>query len=139
MNDIIILFFKQLGLGFTAYQKFAAMFGSDGFHLKTFQEKEKRIITPVIDNTEEVLNISAVQIKDAYLAIDPTISNDTLCITVNFDGPWQKRGHPSMHGVAAVIGVLTGLVVDYVVLSKFCHAYALKKTHLKDDNATFDE
>ena len=32
-----------------------------------------------------------------------------------------------MYGVAAVIDVLTGLVVDYIVLSKFCHACTLKR------------
>ena len=35
-----------------------------------------------------------------------------------------------MYGVAAVIDVLTGLVVDYVVLSKYCHACSMKKTAL---------
>ena len=35
-----------------------------------------------------------------------------------------------MYGVAAVIDVLTGPVVDYIVLSKFCHACTHKKVEL---------
>ena len=30
-----------------------------------------------------------------------------------------------MYGFASVIDVLTGLVVDYVVVSKYCHAYGI--------------
>ena len=43
-----------------------------------------------------------------------------LDIDVSFDGSWQKRGHSSHNGVASVIDVLTGLVVDYEILSNYC-------------------
>ena len=33
-----------------------------------------------------------------------------------------------MYGVAVVIDILTGYVIDYEVLSKYCHACAISKS-----------
>ena len=55
------------------------------------------------------------------------------CFTVSFDGTWQKRGHASMQGMAALINVVTGLVVDYEVL--FC--CSCKKAQLGADSHAF--
>ena len=122
VNDLIVLLFNQLGLGHTAMKKFSIMFGWEGLHLKTFQRKESRVISTIIDNTEE----------------DPTAYTDPLCITVSFDGSWHKRGHTSMYDVAAVIDVLTGLLVNDVVLSKYCHACSMKKTALGAESEAFN-
>ena len=64
--------------------------------------------------------------------MDPT-SLDPITITVSLDGSWHKLGHMSMYSMAAVIEVLTGLV-DYVVLSKYCHACSLKKTDFYEES-----
>ena len=58
--------------------------------------------------------------KYAEVGVLPDNDNN-LDIAVSFDGTWQKRGHSSHSGAAAVIEVLTGLPVDYEVLSNFCH------------------
>ena len=102
-------------------KKFSTVFGWEGLHRKTFQRKESRVISTMIYNTEKVLTASVAKVREAYLHLDPTASTDPLSITVSFDVSWHKRGHTSMNGVAAVIDVLTGLVivVDYVVLSKY--------------------
>ena len=52
------------------------------------------------------------RVKEAYKTMDPEMNTSPLDITVSFDGTWQKRGHTSMCGVAAVRDVYTGLVVD---------------------------
>ena len=49
-----------------------------------------------------------------------------------------RRGHTSMYGVAAVIDVLPGLVVDYVVVFKYCHACSTKKTTLGAESEAFN-
>lgn len=41
-------------------------------------------------------------------------------IAVSYDGTWQKRGHTSKNGIGVAIDLLTGLVVDFCVLSNFC-------------------
>ena len=111
VNDLIVLFFNQLGLGHTVMKKLSLLFGWEGLHLKTFQDKEKHIISKITDNTNDVLSASVTNVKEVYSALDPLVSTDPLCITVSFDGFWHKRGHTSMYGFASVIDVLTGLVV----------------------------
>ena len=138
VNELIVLFCNQLGLGHTAMKMFGSLFGWEGLHLKTFQDKESRIISSIIDNTEEVLIASVTKVKESYRQMDPTLL-DPMPITVSFDGSWHKRGHTSMYGVAAVIEVLTGLVVDYVVLSKYCHACSLKKKDFCEESVVFHE
>ena len=55
-----------------------------------------------------------------HFSLNPDfLADQPVPITVSFDGTWQKRGHTSMYGVAVVIGIVTGLVVDYVVLSTY--------------------
>ena len=111
VNDLIVLFFNQLGLGHTAMKKLSSLFGWESLHLKIFQDKEKHIISKIIDNTNDVLSASMTKVKEAYSALAPFVSTDPLCITVSFDGSWHKRGHASMYGFASMIDVLTGLVV----------------------------
>lgn len=41
-----------------------------------------------------------------------------LDITVSYDGTWQKRGFTSKYGIGYCIEVLTGLVIDFEILSK---------------------
>ena len=36
------------------------------------------------------------------------------------DGSWQKRGHSSHNGIGILIDLITGLPIDYEVLSNFC-------------------
>ena len=41
-------------------------------------------------------------------------------LAVSFDGTWKTRGFQSPIGVGFVIETLTGLVLDYAVLSRYC-------------------
>ena len=122
----MVLPFKHLGLGYTAVKEFCGILGIPAMHVKTFQEKEKK----VIEKTMEVAK---------HRATNPGNEEDhgNTCITVSFDGTWQKRGHASMHGVAAVIDVVTGLVVDYEVLLMYCHSCSCKKAQLGADSPAF--
>ena len=86
VNDIVVLLFNQLGLGHAAMKKFSCLFGWEGLHLKTFQSKESKIISTIIDNTEDVLTASVAKVKEAHVLMDPTVSTNPLCITVSFDG-----------------------------------------------------
>ena len=43
-----------------------------------------------------------------------------------------------MYGIATVIDICTGLVIDYVVLSKYCHACTIKESELGVDSAEFN-
>lgn len=136
VNDIFMLFLSEIGLGHAAMKIFCMLFGMEGLHHKTFQNKQAHLSKVIIDNTDDVLSKSVAIIKDAYGDFVEG-SDEALDITVSYDGSWQKRGHTSHYGVGAVIDVLTGLVIDYEVLSTYCHACSLSATRLGGDSADF--
>ena len=49
-------------------------------------------------------------------------------ICVSYDGTWMKRGFTSQYGVGVAIDILTGLVIDYEVMSLYCHGCVDNKT-----------
>jgi hypothetical protein len=56
-------------------------------------------------------------------------------IAVSFDGTWMKRGFTSLYGVGVCIDMLTGLVVDFHVRSKYCHKCKLVKTNCRQKSS----
>lgn len=55
----------------------------------------------------------------------PPKEDGILNIDVSFDGTWMTRGHRSKIGVAFVIECYTGTVIDFEVLSSYCHSCVL--------------
>ena len=85
-------------------------------------------------------------IRQAYADMDPEVAEslrqDTdavIDIGVSFDGTWQKRGFTSHYGVGVCIDILTGLVIDYKILSSYCHACACKNSVLKAGEISEEE
>ena len=73
---------------------------------------------------------SADTITQAYADIDPDLRdamNQGERPEIYISVSWQKRGFTSLHGAGTsiVIDVLTGLVVDFVVLYKYCPLWTL--------------
>ena len=54
------------------------------------------------------------------------------------DGTRQNRGFSSRQSIGSAIEVKTGLVVEFEVLSTFCHTCAMAKNKLGSDTA-FEE
>ena len=82
----------------------------------------------------DMLVRSAAAVREAYADTDLDLreainrgENPIIDISVSFDGTWQKRGFTSLYGVSISTDVLTGYIVDYVVLSKYCHACKLQE------------
>ena len=82
----------------------------------------------------EALQRNADAVRQAYAYIDPDLRDamnqgrtPVIDVSVSFDGTWQKRGFTSLYGLGICVDVLTGLVVDYHVMSKYCHACQLKQ------------
>ena len=59
-------------------------------------------------------------------------------ISVSFDGTWMKRGFTSLYGVGVVIEISTVLIVDFEVLSKYCHACKLAEAKGMSDQDFFE-
>ena len=54
----------------------------------------------------------------------------TPWIDVSFDGTWMKRGFTSHYGIGAVIDILTGYVIDFELLSTYCHICEMNEEKL---------
>ena len=81
-----------------------------------------------------MLRRTAQVVRKAYAEVDEDLQeaidngeNPIIDIAVSFDGTWQKRGFTSRYGVGVCIDVLTGLVVDFHVRSKYCHQCKLNE------------
>ena len=85
----------------------------------------------------DMLVHSAEAVREAYTETDQIKSdlreainrgeNPVIDISASFDGTCQKRGFTSLYGVSISTDVLTGYIVDYVVLSKYCHACKIQE------------
>ncbi|GFT23585.1 uncharacterized protein TNCV_3510841 [Trichonephila clavipes] len=55
--------------------------------------------------------------------------NNSVDITVSYDGTWHKRGYTSLYSIGIVIDAMTNLVVDFDILSKYCHECGSMEMH----------
>ncbi|GFY17687.1 uncharacterized protein TNCV_1074221 [Trichonephila clavipes] len=53
--------------------------------------------------------------------VDEKTVIEIIDVSVSYDGTWQKREHTSNLGLGIIIDILSGLVLDFEVLSKYCH------------------
>lgn len=65
--------------------------------------------------------------------------DNNMKIDVSYDGSWMKRGHTSRIGMGVVIEVRTGFIVDFEVLSKFCHACSQREARLREKKITQEQ
>ena len=132
INKRMVMFSHEIGSSHSALDKFSAVVGIPNMHLKTYQRHNDRFVTVETVQGQHALQRAAEQVRQAYADTDQDYADriqhglgttgEPLDITVSFDGTWQKRGFTSLYGVGVVIEVTTGLVVDFEVLSKYCHA-----------------
>lgn len=136
VNDLFVLFLREIGLGHTALKKFCTVFGMQTLNKNVYQRKQSRVCQTIIETTHDLLEESVQTVWEAHREVDPNFDGD---ICVSFDGTWHKRGHTSHYGVGAVIDVLTGLVVDYEVLSTYCQACAWNAKTLGEGSVAYQD
>lgn len=89
-----------------------------GLHTKTWQTYVKKKLAPAATLAAEKLMIEcASSVRETYVELNLDNPGN---IAVSYDGSWMTRGHSSHIGVGTVIELISGLVLDYVVLSNFC-------------------
>ena len=128
INTVMTMLVHELGKGHAALQKFQTVLGLNNMHLKTFQRHNRKVHQVCQSVADTSLDTATEIIRGVY----GDLMDDTgvIDITVSYDGTWQKRGFTSHHGVGVAIEVQTGLVIDYEVLSNYCHACALAENSL---------
>ncbi|GFS66089.1 uncharacterized protein TNCV_2510781 [Trichonephila clavipes] len=83
-------------------------------HAQLIREKQR--------SEEKMLEMSRQAAREAHVKVDASLKNQEIIdVSVSYDGTWQKRGHTSNLGLGIIIDILSGLVLDFEVLSKYCH------------------
>ena len=112
----------NVGAGYSNLMKFAEVIGMPGMTLKTHQYHVEKIFNSVLTVKSSILGDARARLWQHYEKHNPAaIGKDgILNVAVSFDGSWAKRGHTSKIGFASAIEVMTGLVVDFHIMSLFC-------------------
>ncbi|GFV99802.1 uncharacterized protein TNCV_5081621 [Trichonephila clavipes] len=115
INMRMVQSFLSFGKGFLAMEKFCMLMYMDLPSSRTSNIYIKKLCKSLVRSTVKSLNDVRSQVKSAYQ------SNSAITdIDVTFDGTWLTRGHSSQIGVACVIDLLTGFVMDFEIMSKRC-------------------
>ena len=123
INVRAVFAFMGIGCGFNAIKDWSSVINLPNCLSKfAYQGIKEKLIKGSKETFDEVSKQSMAIIRQKYAEIGIFPDKDNILdVAVSFDGTWQKRGHSSHNGAAIVIEILTGLPVDYEVLSNFCH------------------
>ncbi|GBO27802.1 hypothetical protein AVEN_257504-1 [Araneus ventricosus] len=88
---------------------------------------------------DDILQMSRKIIRQKHneLASPSDKNGDIIDITVLYDGTWQKPGHTSLYGIAMVVDIFSGLVIDYEILLKYCPECTTAKRNLGEHSTDF--
>ena len=122
LNLRAVLAFRGIGCGHAAMREWCSIMNMPSTLSKdSYNEITKKLLEASVSTVDAVTKKSVEKIVESYsfLGVEPD-EDGVLDIGVSFDGSWHKRGHLSHNGIAVVIDIITGLPIDYEVLSNFC-------------------
>ena len=136
INMRAVLAFRGVGCGYFAIKEWGSIMDmpfipSQDTYTKMHNRMEKAATATFKSISQQSRDIIANAYEEIGVHED---EHGILDIAVSYDGTWQKRGHTSHNGAAAVIDLLTGLPIDYEVLSNYC-----SKCTNEDDEAADPE
>ncbi|GFU86721.1 uncharacterized protein TNCV_4966661 [Trichonephila clavipes] len=107
--------------------------------IQSTKEMGKNHMQSDSDSTMRAKNSDILLAENSLMDTEISISDEGshADITVSYDGTWQKRGHSSLYGIGIVIDILTGLVIDYEILSKYCPECTTAKRDLGENSAEY--
>ncbi|KAK3915045.1 THO complex subunit 5-like protein A [Frankliniella fusca] len=117
VNRLMAESFISYGVGHAAMETFSETMGMGCMPVTAFHQHLQALSRDLEQFRKEFMNESRRLVREAY--------------------DWQKRGHTSNYGVGYVADIKTGLIVDYVSLSKYCHTCVLAEKSYGTDSAEF--
>ncbi|GFN95547.1 hypothetical protein PoB_002205300 [Plakobranchus ocellatus] len=124
------------GLGPAGLMKLSEGLGMLSMHKKTYADHFDNISKTTDCVKDNILKQSRQKVVDYYRREEPGAFDEdgVLNIGVSYDGTWAKRGHTSKIGAGAVIEIMTGLVIDFHVMSLYCQLCASVGERLRRQN-----
>ena len=135
VNLRAVIAFRGIGCGQSAMQSWCGTMNMPNCLSHTaYQTVQSKLNVATKDTFLEVSKTVQQAIVKSYeeVGVKPDCDG-VLEIGVSYDGSWHKRGHSSHTGIGVVIDLLTGLPVDYEVLSSYCLQCQLAPTN-DDEN-----
>ena len=115
----------DMGVGHAGLMKFCRYMDMPVMHHSTYHSHVKIITAASMQVANDVICEAAETVRSVHRELDPSIdTSDVIDLTVSFDGSWMTRGHKSLYGIGCVVEVVTGLVIDFAIVSLYCHMCA---------------
>ena len=117
INIRATLAFRGIGCGYSSMLQFLGLMNMPYSPSQNLYRKNLLKIEAAAAQTfQSISKRTHLAIRSAYQDIGVTPDKDgILDIAVSFDGSWQKRGFQSHTGMASVIDLLTGFIIDFEV------------------------
>ena len=110
------------GVGFSGLRRLCWYLDSPCIHKSTYARHQQSVATAVTETVQACTDAAAVCVRQMYSDLNGGVAVDgPLDISVSYDASWLTRGHRSLYGFGAAIDLETNLVIDYEVLSLYCH------------------
>ena len=141
-NKLMVLYTHEIGVGYTCLKKLCTVFGMPLITKKTYHRLDKQVNEGIRDTCRSTLQETATIVKEVYQELFPQDQPEEECVQqwdadgipwvdVTYDGTWMKRGFTSHYGVGIAIDLYTGYVLDFEVLSTYCHVCEMNKEKLE--------
>lgn len=138
INRRVAKAFTTIGKGYGALEQFSLIMNMIPMSNQKFHEYSQYSYSVSKESALVKLELARKNVRKFYKNQDPAITDvSILDLAVSFDGTWHKRGYTSNYGIGCVIELGTGLVIDFVVLSKYCQNCSTTKTQLGENSAEF--
>lgn len=138
INRRVVSTFSSMGKGHRAIETFCMGLNMPCITHKSYDKQIEKVTAYTSLHAQEALQRARHEVEKVYSELQGSLNLEKpINIAVSYDGTWQKRGFTSKYGVGCIIEVLTGLVIDYEVLSKYCRVCEAKKKKTSEDSDEF--
>ena len=115
----------DMGVGYAGLVKFSRYLDMPVMTRNTFLKHQNVITNASMCVANDIVCESAQIVRHVYKKLDPSIDESgVMDLMVSFDGSWMTRGHSSLYGIGCVVEMVTGLVIDFTILSLYCQSCA---------------
>ncbi|GFX00819.1 uncharacterized protein TNCV_4577861 [Trichonephila clavipes] len=138
INSKLVSAFLSIGRGHAALESFSSVLNMPTMDRKTFAKCMHNLSVKNKEVKKKILEMSRQSAREAHVKVDASLKNQKIIdVSVSYDGTWQKRGHTSNLGLGIIIDILSGFVLDFEVLSKYCHNCVVAGRDMGVDSAEF--
>lgn len=136
-NKKLVEAFLKIGKGHAALEVFSMAIGIHCMDKKTFAKCLSALYEEKKCFKNDILELSRNIVRKKHQELYGFTDEQIIDIGVSYDGTWMKRGHTSLYGIGLVIDILTGLILDFQIMSKYCSECNAAKRDLGSKTVEF--